>query len=302
MNRNLLKCYLFLLLASFILLSACGGKEMSTEKNTQDKTEQASVQKTNKEENQQTSGKTKNTGKSLSNVKEVLNKAEEAMGQISGMAFTGVIELTSDDANETDESTTQITGELTLDPLAMNIIIQSEGVPVDIEMYLVEGILYTNQFAERWISMDVDGAGDLSSMGMIWGATHFHYITEHAEQLELSERDGNYIVTYSGSGDALKSLIYGHTQEVIGSEYYDDLINAIEEASGTYELTIDKKTFYVIAMTTDIEETMNEEILGKIHSKTKTHTEYSNFNNVKVTVPDEVKENAQTLQSMYEDE
>lgn len=229
----------------------------------------------------------------------VLAKASAAMDKLSGVTITGETESTSEGPGFADHETDAIEGEVTFKPFAQHYTVQSvselDGAH-EYESYITEeGMYMSDPETGGWMFIPFDDSNSLGAVFTAITQSQFEYFTTIADQFQLSRRDGDYVLTFTGEGDPFKEVAYGFMRDFAGDEAYERFTRLITDISGTYEFTVDPNTYYVKAVEFDFEETMVM-MMTAVHMKSNTRLMYSDFNQVgAVTVPADVKENAQTL-------
>src|SRR5690625_2327348 len=261
------KYYLFLLLVmlSILMLSACGENDATTEDNSQD----GEVEETNKDEkdsdenqtdkvvdDEEDGAKETNEISNPTGVKGIFQKAAEVMSGVQGMNLTGEIISTTDMMGIADNETSQITGEIAINPFAQHLNIHTvsdmDGT-VENEMYITEKAMYmTDPESGGWFSMSMEQGGMMGDVSAIISESQFHRLAELHELFELKDDSDHYMITFEGTGEEFKGVAFGALKDIAGDEAYQSLTGMITEISGTYEFTIDKDTFYVVAMKMDV--------------------------------------------------
>lgn len=255
-------------------------------------------EKSNKEKAENSEKNTSIPNIDLSGAEGVFKKATDAASKIKGMSLTGKINSTTDMMGLVTEEFSQITGEVWIDPFVQHLTMDNESTfngvteKIVMEMYLSGEAMYmTDSQSGKWLSFPM-GQGDLSS---IITEARFDYFASHHDSFELSEDKDHYILTLTGSGDELKKIVFGAIKEFVGEEAYQSITKMIKDISGTYELIIDKDTFNMVALKMDLKQTIDTG-LGETKIVEQIYYEYSNFNKIdKIVVPDEVINNAQSL-------
>ncbi|MGM8365685.1 DUF6612 family protein [Virgibacillus sp. W0181] len=302
------KIAIILSLMLLAMLVACGQEDADSTENA--KQEVDSTEEAAQEEPEEVTSNDGNADKepddvsveTVSGVEGILKQTAKAMKSVSGMVITGEQESTMDMMGMQDHETSNITGRISFDPFAQYLLMESvseqEGAS-EMEMYWTnEASYFTDTDTEGWMSVSAEQAGGMMSTVAALTESQFNFFAELHDSFELKEDDAHYILTFSSSGEEYKEVMYGAIKEMAGEDAYQSLVDMITDIKGTYELKIDKKTFYVVSMQMDTEHTNN---FGgaEIHSKDHTYYEYSDFNKAEeVVVPAEVTENAQDLMDM----
>lgn len=301
------KVYVFLLvmLLSIFMLSACGENDASKNNNdTSGLVEDTNNEEQNRDDNKAENDSNESTeGSSPSGVGEIFQKTAEAMSTVEGMNISGEMETTTELMGVTDHATSKISGKISMNPYGQYMKYDEESEEYGastMEMYITEEGMYMSDPDSGWLSMPAEQEGLMSDMPS--------YTTEHsllsygklADLFELTEDDDHYILTFEGSGEDYKEVTYGYLKELGDEETYDLFAEDVIEGSITLELTIDKSTFYVVAIQDDSEFVLD--LLTDSPTIRKTNFKYSDFGEVgEVIVPDEVVDNAKTLDMLMEE-
>lgn len=298
---------------SMIMLVACGENDSSKEVNkdttneTQENSETTNVdadeQKDEKKETDDEKEDTSQTNVSPSSIENILKKSAEAMKQVNTMKLTGEIESMDDFSGIITHSTSEVTGEVSMEPwiqyMKMHSIEETNGVVEEIEseIYFTDDIMYMwgSDDSDGWMAIEPTDDSGLADMTARMTDTHLEYFASMHDLFELSESGDAYIISFSGEGEAFKEVAFGVMKEIGGDEMYEAFTSRVTDISGTYEMTISKDTFYIVGLMMDTEQTMDMDAF-KIISEERNHYQYSNFNEMDaVSVPDDVIENAEVL-------
>ncbi|MGM8213780.1 DUF6612 family protein [Virgibacillus sp. W0430] len=300
------KAVIIIFLMILSMLVACGQEGVSSKEpeNIEQAANDAEVERQEEPEDEVTeevdteSSEEASTG-SASGVKEVIQKSADAMKTVKGMKIDGKSETVTDIMGVKDQETTEMRGEMTLDPFAQHMKMDSkseQSVTSEVEMYWTNEAVYIFDYeSSQWLSISGDQAGGMMNLVPAINETQYEYFGNHYELFELKEEDDHYVVSLSSSGEQFKEVMYSALKEIAGESAYQSLTNMISEISGSYELKINKQTYYVTSILMDTEQT-NSFGGTQVHSKDYTYYEYSAFNEVdEIVVPAEVVEKAQEL-------
>lgn len=295
-----------------ILLSACGNNtinentsessEITTEQQgTEDKEESESVDPSEQEEEESEKNNTQEEMETDQGVEQILRKSAEAMETLSGMKVNGTINQTSDMGGTTEETTTTLNGEYSVTTSTHHYLttVESNLDPTEsIEMYIsTEGMYLQPPEEESWLMMSANQG--LSNMNLTLSSQPDHFL-EFKDLLDLSETADHYVFTITGSGDSFKQFLYGNTKSFMTEEEYQNFLAQFKNVSGKYQFNIAKDTYYLTSLNSEIEESV---ILGGIQmdSTSSTSYEYSSFNEIEpVSIPDEIKNNAVSIQDQIQ--
>jgi hypothetical protein len=163
------------------------------------------------------------------------------------------------------------------------------------ELYLLEGDVYATDVLSRWTKGT--GAGIRPSLE----ATRKHlsiiyelkWLESHSDKIQMEEKDEQYVLTLSGSGNNFKSFTEYLLDITLPALYSSQFVDNLVTNSLTYNVFIDKETLRLVntIITTDLEMTVDEghNLIETIQTIKET---YSNFNEVEsIVLPDEVREN-----------
>ncbi len=230
---------------------------------------------------------------------EILAKVAEVMSEMTGMAISGTIDSTTDMMGVTEDEKSEVIGELSLNPVQQHINVNTvsslEGNS-NYEMYMSDGNFYMKgSELPQWMLIPLGEGGLFSDMIAMVTDKQLKYYEDVYEVFDMEEDSHHYTLSYTGSGGEFKEVAFAGLKYYSNGELYDTMTSIIKDVSGSYRFKIDKDTFYIVEMGMDYEQTVDMGA-GEVRSIETINYTYSNFNNVDVvTVPDEVKANAQVF-------
>ncbi|MRH44496.1 hypothetical protein GH741_17770 [Aquibacillus halophilus] len=313
------KLIVFLLMISIFLLAACNEDSTSNDDAENDsqmdvsQSEEASLESDDDEveaaeedttEDEKESSDDEGDLVDALDVKSILKKSAEAMAEVT--SFKGISKFIDDSTfngvEEKSEST--FTMEIILsDPAVMYAkasSVLSETEEGDMEMYMKDGTLYINS-EENWFSMPTDsGYGSLYEQYNMYEEEQIEAYVNQSDSFEVIDNGDHYLLSFAGNNEEYKNVVmgssFGATSELFKEHYENMKIN-----SGTYEVSIDKETFYMTEYKYEYDsETTGE--LGAITQYSKGTYSLSDFNSIgEITVPEEVIENAQSMGESFVD-
>lgn len=251
-------------------------------------------EKKSKEEDQTAGADSQVTGKA----EQILRKSAEAMaGTTSFLAEGEVIETTTMNGQEETEETTlsvkMVLDEFTQMHTQMNTTSSLDGDD-ESEMYMGENVMYMKSEGQ-WFSMPLnsDNGESFEMFKGLDGEMLEEYLNQ-SQWFEVEDNGDHYLLTFNGDEEQYKSVVLGASEEVLGDtlkEHYDNM-----KISGTYEMKIDKDTYFMTGYVTEYEASTSGEI-GEMETYHKSTYTISNMNEYDtITVPEEVVEQAQSFQ------
>lgn len=271
-----------------------GDKEVKTEQQNEDDSnqseEQTNIDDTNKEETKESEVATAK----LTDAPAILRKSSEAMQNIESLYIGGT---TVSDAiiNDIERiETITINADLMIgeqNTLHQTVKIEANDEPdSNMEMYLNEEMYYLKE-NDKWLSMEPEYAVN-NLYNTVFDEQLSFYI-DFGSLFQVIEEEDHYILSYSGTDEEFKEVVFGAGQKVLNDFFRDFYHNM--KVTGTYELTIDKQTFYLTNYFLEYEATTSG-AAGKGHIYEKSEFFYSNFNAyVELIVPEEVRKAAEPV-------
>ena len=211
---------------------------------------------------------------------QIVNKSVESSKNIKSTDFvaTNSSEILVGEQTQTVENT--VSGSLIIDPLAIKATtdVKAQGQSQTLELYIKDGTAYAKSTGQdEWVK---------SSSSSI--TAQFENLKKIAKDFKKTEENGNYVLTYTGSGDQFKDLMVAVANASSGNEVNASAFNNVDFKNVTIKLVVTKDY-------TPVTNEVNMELATKNTStpttmKIKQNIQYSNVNNVKeIKLPDEVK-------------
>ncbi|MFB4167713.1 DUF6612 family protein [Virgibacillus sp. JSM 102003] len=253
--------------------------------------EQSNTDDTNMEETNQSD----DTTAKLTDAAAILRKSSEAMKNVESlyMGGTTVSDAIINDVERIErihvDADMIIGGHNTLH---QTVKIEANDEPdSNMEMYLNKEMYYLKE-NDKWLSMEPEYAVN-NLYNTILNEQLSFYI-DYGSLYQVIEEEDHYILSYSGTDEEFKEIVFGAGQKVLNDFFRDFYHNM--KVTGTYELTIDKQTFYLTSYLLKYEATTSG-AAGKGHIYEKSEFSYSNFNAyVELIVPQEVREAAEPVE------
>ncbi|MFB1051422.1 DUF6612 family protein [Paraliobacillus sp. JSM ZJ581] len=237
---------------------------------------------------------------------DLFNKAVEANEKIENLEVDMVINqqvsgdnIPSDVSEENSKSldgvfptTTTSTTKLQIEPLVLHQTIQVMGTPI--EMYYSEQGLFTQKMNEdTWYKIDSDELGLLSQrMDEIRSQTpdkQLDNFKEYLDEFSYEEHEDRYVLHLNASDLNIEKLL----REQLGTSmleelFTDEMMEAIAINQLNYEITLDKSTYYVSSISTELDMTItdNGEETSISQKIDRTYTKYNELEDLKV--PEEI--------------
>jgi hypothetical protein len=163
------------------------------------------------------------------------------------------------------------------------------------ELYLVEGDVYSTDVLSRWTKgSDAGVHPSLETTRKHLNVLYeLKWLQSHSDKIQMEEKDEQYVLTLSGSGDPFKSITEYLLDLTRPALYSSQFVDNLVTNSLTYKVFIDKETLRPAntIITTDLEMSVDEGH-NSIETIQTIKQSYSNFNEVEsIVLPDEVREN-----------
>ncbi|WP_226038073.1 DUF6612 family protein [Aquibacillus saliphilus] len=228
---------------------------------------------------------------------QILRESAEAMAGVTSFLAEGqyIDNTTTNGQNERAETSLSMTMILD-DSTKMHAKSSTESntdAGGDIEMYRVEDAMYVMSEGQ-WITMPTTADnGQMSEMFQMYDTERVEEYVAQSEYFEVADNGDHYLLSFAGDGEQYKSVVMGASAEVIGDtlkEHYQNM-----EVSGTYEIMIDKDSYYMTGYNTEYESSTTGE-MGEVKTHHKASYSMSNYNEYDdITVPDEVVDQAMAI-------
>ncbi|PKR78475.1 hypothetical protein CEY16_01580 [Halalkalibacillus sediminis] len=234
----------------------------------------------------------------LGDTDSILEKTAKAMEEVT--SFKGVSEYyddsTSNGVNEVSE--TLFTMEIVLsDPAKMHAegeSIMDSGEESMFEMYMAEGDLYI--FADgNWFTMPTTSEyGSMYEQYKVFEEEQIDEYLKFSKHFSVTDQGDHYLLSFEGDHEDYKNVIMGASfgaQNETLKEHYENM----QISNGSYEIKVDKDTFYMTEYSIEYEAETTGEI-GEVKQYHKGTYKLSDFNAIdEITVPEEVVDNAQSF-------
>ncbi|WP_054706630.1 DUF6612 family protein [Bacillus sp. JCM 19041] len=230
---------------------------------------------------------------------DILHQSNEAMMELDSFSSETMMELTMPDPMSGEEITLSIDTkeDVTLDPFAMHQVSKMSTPEGDIEttLYWTEDGMYEQGPDGEWYVYE--GMSGEEMMSMLQTTSSREQAEMMGEDMSVSDEGDSYVLTYEGNGEDLNEMINEMLGQMMDEDMQgaDEMLEAFEISNLDYEMTIEKDTHYMTAMSMHMTMMIDdgEESLEMDISMDQT---VSNFNGVDpITVPDDVKENAEPI-------
>ncbi|MFB4167712.1 DUF6612 family protein [Virgibacillus sp. JSM 102003] len=301
------KIIALLFLICVMTLVACGSDNAN-----QDKTEEdvvAEEEQTNEESSDTSAASTKEdekpeeTEKSSedgniigADAKQILLKSAEAMKGVSSYLIEGKYTDDSTINGQNEKATTEMTVKLSLtDQSNMHMktsTTSNAGSGGVVELYKVKDGMYINSPGQdQWMKMAANS--DYGKLFTTLQAGQLNEYVDNSGAFEVKDNGDQFVLAFTGTNEEYKSAVLGAgiaAQEGILKEHYDNM-----NVNGTYEITVDKKSLYMVGYTFEYESTTSGEI-GEVETYHKADYTISEFNkHDNITVPKEIVDSAVSL-------
>ena len=224
---------------------------------------------------------------------QIVNKSVESSKNIKSTNFeaTNSSEILIGDQTQTIENT--VSGSLIMDPLAMkvNTDVKAQGQSQTLELYIKDGTAYAKSTGQNeWVkSSNNNITAQFENLKKIANSDQIlEFYKKIAKDFKKTEENGNYVLTYTGSGDQFKDLMVAVANASSGSEVTASAFNNVDFKNVSIKLVVTKDFTPVnneVTMELATKDTSNPTTM-----KIKQIIKYSNVNNVKeIKLPDEVK-------------
>lgn len=229
---------------------------------------------------------------------EVINKFYENNANIKNLDAKSDITMKMSQGSESMEMKSTMDSTMFIDPISlkMNLNTSVMNQSINMQMYLVDNILYVHSPTlgeNKWIKTTdtTKVIGDISSKKFIENSKQtIDVLKKNIDKINLEEKDGNYVITFSGNGQEFLDIALNSLSQSSGNA---DIINSlknnvkIKNMTVKYVVSKDKLLPVESDVTIDMEVSENNNT-GNVTNNVKTY--YSNINSAKaITLPEEAK-------------
>lgn len=294
-----MKKLFFIVLLCVGILGACSEESADEDPKESESTVEETSDTESKENKSTEEEQTADTeSKVAGDANQILKKSAETMAGIKSFLAEGeIIENTTMNGQEETEETTlsvkMILDEFTQMHMQMNTTSNLNGAE-NSEMYMGESMMYMKSEGQ-WFSMPLnsDNGESFELFKGLDGEMLEEYLNQ-SEWFEVEDNGDHYLLTFNGDEEQYKSVVLGATEEVLGDTLKEHFENM--KISGTYEMEIDKDTYFMTGYATEYEASTSGEI-GEVETYHKSTYKISNIDEYDtITVPEEVVEQAQSFQ------
>ncbi|MFC7062212.1 DUF6612 family protein [Halobacillus seohaensis] len=291
----------YILLAFMMMLIACSG-DSSGEDNTENETmleeEQTSEETAEKTEKETSESSEDTNSPGSGDAEQILRQSAKVMADLTSFLAEGEFTEDTTTNGQNEKTETKLTMEMVQDGstqmYAQSNTLSNINTDDDTEMYLVEDVVYIKSEG-RWFSMPMNSdSGQMFEMFKVLDDERLEDYVSFGKSFDVIDNDDHYLLTFSGDDEDYKSVVMGASESMLGNslkEHYENM-----EITGTYEIKIDKDTYYMRGYNTEYELTTTGE-LGDVKTYHNSTYAISNFNEYdEITVPGEVVEQAESFQ------
>lgn len=234
-------------------------------------------------------------------LEEVMNKSTEASEGLK--SFSVKMDLTQDMTDQAElnvQTNSVIDMNIVTEPMAfyqkMTMSMGEESESFETESYFSDaGMFFYEPSNSQWMKFPqemtdtfLQMSGKQSNPG-----EELKKLQPFMEDFTFEQDTNNYILKLKASGDKFNDFIKETAVQQLPPEMAaEDVLSNMKINAVAYEILIDKKTFYPVAlnMDMDFEMTIEGQTIGM---KQKMNGQYSNYNNIEaITVPQEVIDSA----------
>lgn len=242
---------------------------------------------------------------------EVLQKSNEAMSSLDSYSSKTMMEITMPDITTGESITVPIHTEedVTFNPFAMHQTVTTstpDGEEETLESYWTEEGFYQEDPMEGWVKLPSELSEGLDElMAMTTAGDQVAQAEALGEDMVVEDTGDAYQLSYEGDGEALMEAVLASFESMMGEEDASMSMEGIMEEINfndiSYEMTVEKETFYMteMSMYIDMEIASEGESLNMVQSMDMS---ISNFNGVEpITVPEDVLNGAVPLEGIGEE-
>lgn len=242
---------------------------------------------------------------------DVLQKSNEAMSSLDSYSSKTMMEITMPDITTGESITVPIhtKEDVTFNPFAMHQTVTTstpDGEEETLESYWTEDGFYQEDPLEGWVKLPSELSEGLDElMAMTTAGDQVAQAEALGEDMTVEDTGNAYQLSYEGDGEALMEAVLASFESMMGEEDASMSMEGIMEEINfneiSYEMTVEKETFYLteMSMYIDMDMSAEGESLNMIQS---TDMSISNFNGVEpIIVPEDVLNGAVPLEGIGEE-
>ncbi|TLS37524.1 DUF6612 family protein [Pseudalkalibacillus caeni] len=225
---------------------------------------------------------------------EVFKNAEEASKELNSFAMSGSIEQTMEAPDgEKMILDTQLEGKVIVDPMAgmqkmkMDIMGKTEEM---ITYFNDEGFYMKEPQTSKWIKLPEKMMAQFGGMDKKQSnpANQLEELKNYVDDFSLEEKDGEYLLHLTASGDKFKQLIKETIAEMgTGAEMPEEILSKMNVQNLSYDFVVDKESYFPKEMKMVMEMLLTAE--GKTGNiAVEMSMDYSDYNEIKeINIPEE---------------
>ncbi|TCP30029.1 hypothetical protein EV207_107125 [Scopulibacillus darangshiensis] len=180
---------------------------------------------------------------------------------------------------------------------------KNAGQTMNIDMYMTKDNLYMQSPMKpgEWVKLDNPQSAMLDKLTKGNAADiekQLKSLKGFAKDFKLEEKDKNYVLTYKGKGADFDKFVKKMVKDQMPNmDQFKEAMKNVKYDNVSFTYTFDKEKFLPqeMKMTMNMTVTNPNDETQKMKMKVKSSSEYKDFNNVKVTIPDDVKQNAKEV-------
>ncbi len=242
---------------------------------------------------------------------EVLQKSNEAMASLDSYSSETKMELTIPDPMSGETITLPIHSmeDVTFNPFAMHQTVTTtgpDGSEETLESYWTEDGFYQQDPMGGWIQLPSDLTEGLDELiNMTNAGDQVAQAEAFADDMSIEDLGDSYQLSYEGDGEELMEVVMETFESLMAEEdpsmSMEDILEDINFNDFSYDMTIDKDTFYLteMSMYIDMDISAEGETLNLMQS---IDMSIHNFNGVEpIVVPQDVLDSAVPMEEMAEE-
>ena len=224
---------------------------------------------------------------------QIINKSIEASKNLKSTDFvaTNSSEILVGEQTQTVENT--VSGSLIIDPFSMKATteVKAQDQTQTLELYIKDGTAYAKSTGQdEWVkSANNNITAQFENLKKIANSEQIlDFYKKISKDFKKTEENGNYVLTFTGSGDQFKELMVAVANASSGNEVNAEAFNNVEFKNVSIKLVVTKDFAPVTNEVTMELATKNTPTPTTM--KIKQNIKYSNVNSVKeISLPDQVK-------------